>query len=492
MGVNFKSVLKNRVTRVLLVILLGYILLLATYAISFYHIKINAFKESENAKLTAIANTLSSMIQGDELENLIKEKHEKDAIKTTGKDPIYSKYYTKLNKIKFLNHLETDIYTVFYDKETKGYYFGLSSSRTPHYFHRYSSCPKEYHDLYMNGGHFGPYKDDHGSWFSSLAPIKNRKGEVVSTVQVDLPFEKFIKSTRRTVLTQVAYLSLFLILLGAVIIGTIIKFLKDEEAQLELVQAKNKVITSSITYAQRIQEGILPSHHAITADFPESFILYTPKDVVSGDFYFHSKHYDGTIYFAAADCTGHGVPGAMMSMIATSLLSEQVNALKSTCPGTVLDKVDANIKKAFRIDRKTRDGMDIALCSINKDTLLLQFAGAHRPLFIFRNNELLETKGTPFSIGDVRIKDSFEGFKCHDIQLEIGDCIYLFSDGYVDQFNGETGKKYMTKKLKSKLLAIHQLPMKEQQTILHNDFLQWKGSSKQIDDVVVLGMKITG
>lgn len=498
MGVDLKSALKNGFTRVLLTVLIGYIFLLIGYSLTFYHLQINTYNERESAKLTAIAKTISSIIDADKLHLFISKHSTKDYITTNEQDSFYSMYHKKLNEVKKLNGLDSDIYTILFDEEHKMFFFGLSSSQAPHYFHSYKTYPSDYPGYYKNGGHFGPYKDKHGTWISSLAPIKTSDGTIISSVQVDLPFDKYIMAARKEVLTQVAYLSLFLIVLGVLIIRTIIKFLREEELQKEklkhqhyLLTQKNALITSSINYAQRIQEAILPTNEDIKDGFEESFVLFLPKDTVSGDFYFYSKRPNKQIYFAAADCTGHGVPGAMMSMINTSLLNSQINADSTQLPGEVLNNIDDKLKAVFRKNRATTDGMDLALCQLNMETRMLAYAGAYRPLIIIRNNEMIETKGDRLSIGSSTPPKNFNGFITHQIQLEKGDCLYLFSDGYVDQFGGREGKKFLTRKLKKLLLDNHHLPMNEQHDILHDTFQSWKGQTNQIDDVVVFGIKIT-
>lgn len=498
MRVDFKSIFKNGYTRILFTILIGYIILLIVYILSYYHLRIEAFRDSEDAKLTSIANTTSTQIIYEELEYLIKNHAHKDFITTNSQDSIYKKYHSLLNHIKTVNNLKTDIYTIHLDSTKNQFFFGLSSAPTPHYFHTYKSYPEGYSMYYQQGGHFGPYIDKHGSWLSSTAPIKDKTGQVISIVQVDIPFDEFIQNARESTFKQLAYLTIFLVVLGFIIINAIIKFLKEEEQQQQeiikqhtIVARKNQLITSSINYAQRIQEALLPSQQVISKDFPESFVLYLPKDIVSGDFYFYSKPKDDSIYFAAADCTGHGVPGAMMSMMSNSLLNEKIASNQFKSPGEILDAVNQGLKKAFRSDTKTKDGMDIALCEVNKTTMTLSYAGAYRPLIIIRDNQITEYKATRKSIGHNSSDQRSSSFENHTIEIQKGDSIYLYSDGFVDQFGEATNKKFMSKRLKNKLLEMNNLDMKQQQEELRTSFNSWKGNTTQIDDVLVFGIKIT-
>ena len=224
---------------------------------------------------------------------------------------------------------------------------------------------------------------------------------------------------------------------------------------------------------------------------PESFIFFKPKDVVSGDYYWVYKTPYNNIYFTVADCTGHGVPGAFMSMIGTSLLNENIIEKKVNNPGEILDNMrDKIIASLNNKDSKkeTRDGMDVALCKINFEKLTLQYAGANNPLVHVRNGEINHVKANyqpvALTVGEKK------PFINHDIKLEKGDMIYIFSDGYADQFGGPKGKKYMTTKFRKYLASISHHNMEEQHEMLEKEFQQWKGDHDQIDDVCVMGVRV--
>ncbi|HXC05632.1 MAG TPA: SpoIIE family protein phosphatase, partial [Bacteroidia bacterium] len=266
------------------------------------------------------------------------------------------------------------------------------------------------------------------------------------------------------------------------------KRLVDE--QKALVDEKNKDITDSINYARRIQQAKLPERQTVLAALPQSFILFKPKDIVSGDFYFFHKN-KGHIILAAADCTGHGVPGAFMSLIGSDKLEEAV--LQTSNTSEILSRLNAGIKKALRQsdkDQSTRDGMDIALCSINNASGMISFAGANRPIWIIRKDktELEEIKGTKYAIGG--FTDDSQAFDSHPIQLAAGDTFYLFTDGYADTFGGPKGKKVTTRLLKDTLLAIRHLSMPEQEKHLDKFIEQWKGNTEQVDDILVIGIRV--
>ncbi len=260
--------------------------------------------------------------------------------------------------------------------------------------------------------------------------------------------------------------------------------------QNSLIEEKNKSITDSINYAKRIQTALLPSSDEIKNHFSESFVLNQPRDIVSGDFYWVSdlpKH----IIIAVADCTGHGVPGALMSMIGINILNQLVNDQNVTKPSQALELLDKKIYSSLNkssSDFYYSDGMDIAICAISKEDFSFTYAGANRPILIVRDNQLIEFKPTKFAIGGLYNRD--KTFKDNASELKSGDQIYLFTDGYADQFGGDKGKKFKYKNLKELILKNSSQPMKEQLAILQQTFKNWKGNLEQIDDVCILGLKL--
>lgn len=262
-----------------------------------------------------------------------------------------------------------------------------------------------------------------------------------------------------------------------------------QRTNIELAE-KKKEIQDSINYARHIQEAMLPDVSLLGKYFPEGFGLYLPKDVVSGDFYWFNE-YKGVMYLAVADCTGHGVPGAFMSMIGIDKLNQSLIDKQLEDPSELLSAMNISIKIALKQkdDQATSmDGMDIALCSYNKKTKILQFAGANRPLWLIRNGELIEFKPTKASIAGYT--ENSQVYESHTIQMQTGDTIYTFTDGIADQFGGPERKKFMTKRLKEALLSIHRMPMSQQEAAVEKIFRDWKGSLDQVDDILLLGLRI--
>jgi serine phosphatase RsbU (regulator of sigma subunit)/tetratricopeptide (TPR) repeat protein len=251
------------------------------------------------------------------------------------------------------------------------------------------------------------------------------------------------------------------------------------------LEIKNTEILDSIIYAQRIQSAIMPTDSFVKEHLKDSFILYKPKDVVAGDFYWIEPR-NGKLMFAAADCTGHGVPGALVSIVCNNALNRAVREYGLTDPAEILNKVrDIVVAEFEKSDEDVNDGMDIALCSI--DGMKLKYAGAFNPLWVVRDGELIVIKADKFSIGKFDFKRDYTG---HAMDLKKGDVIYIYSDGYADQFGGEQGKKFKTKTLMTLVQKIVDKPMAEQLSILEQEFNDWKGDLDQIDDICIIGLRV--
>ena len=268
-----------------------------------------------------------------------------------------------------------------------------------------------------------------------------------------------------------------------------------QRANLELqdansiIQEKNNDITASIEYASKIQEALLPTKENSSL-FKDSFFILLPKDIVSGDFFWYSK-IGNKVVFTAADCTGHGVPGAFMSMIGNTYLQQIVNERKVLTPSLILDELRANVIGALSpqgAEKARKDGMDMALCVLDLDTKVLEFAGANNPLYYVNKNVIKEVKPDKQPVGYMPERN--DKFTNHRIQLEEGDAVYIFSDGFADQFGGPKGKKYKYQQLRDILLKNYSQPMNIQKEELLSSFKAWKGDLEQIDDVCLIGARI--
>ncbi len=263
----------------------------------------------------------------------------------------------------------------------------------------------------------------------------------------------------------------------------------DLERRNLSISQQNRDIMESLHYAQNIQNAILPKPEKFGQWFSDSFIYYKPKDIVSGDFYFLEK-YNSTYFIATADCTGHGVAGAFMSMLGNSILKQIIQENGISNPAEILSELNRRVLETLRhSETSSHGGMDIALCTIDDAKRKLRFSGANRPLIIIRNYELLYHRGDKTPIGGF-FPEEDRTFTCQEFDIQLGDRIYMYTDGYADQFGGMEGKKLMTKKFKEIVFNVHESPMKSQQQTLDNYLENWKGRFEQVDDVLVLGFKI--
>ncbi len=319
--------------------------------------------------------------------------------------------------------------------------------------------------------------------------------------QAQLIVEKSRQEKQKVIIIAVVC-GLIILIIGMILLFNRFKITKHQKL---IIEEKNKEITDSINYAKRIQGAILPPIKTVKEFLPNSFILYKPKDIVAGDFYW-LEHKEGKVLFAAADCTGHGVPGAMVSVVCNNGLNRSVREYGLTEPGKILNKTREIVIAEFeKSEEEVKDGMDIALCSLDGNKL--EYAGANNPLWIVRHAELdaasekeqipNQVRNDEYELIEIKADKQPIGkyaenkpYTTHKIELQKGDSIYIFTDGYADQFGGEKSKKFKAANFKKLLLSIQEKTMEEQRDIIDQAFKDWKGNLEQIDDVCIIGVRI--
>lgn len=344
----------------------------------------------------------------------------------------------------------------------------------------------------------------------SVLNEENTRKSIAAKMNYDFDKQKAISDAeytaelqRRTLIQWFTIGGLVLLLLVALFIYSRFRVIRKQKTIIEtqklegdkqqaIIQSKNKEIVDSITYARHLQEAILPPRNMVDALFPQNFVLYLPKDIVAGDFYWMEKSGE-TTFVAAADCTGHGVPGAMVSVVCSNALNSALKEFRLREPGIILDKVRELVLQTFEKSASAvNDGMDIALCAITplgSGNFTVQFAGANRPFFCKKteSDQLLEIPGTKQTVGR---NEKPIAFSNETIPLSKGDTFYMFTDGYADQFGGPQGKKLKSKTLTKFLLNISANDMKLQEKELHDFFQDWRGSLEQVDDVLIVGIRL--
>lgn len=274
------------------------------------------------------------------------------------------------------------------------------------------------------------------------------------------------------------------------------KLLKEKDIAINVIESqkyeleqREKDLTDSIMYAKRIQEALLPSEDYFRKHFKDAFIFYKPKDIVSGDFYWIEEKGEN-LFVVVADCTGHGVPGALMSIIGLEIVGKTINEDNIVIPSKILAVLNKGLEKIFSREKNIgtiiRDGMDIGLCVIDRKKKKIQYSGAFLPLYLIRNNSLTEIKADKIIIG--MNPENIE-YTDHELDLKEDDIFYLFSDGYADQFGGTERKKFMYRRFRYLLLTIHNFPVADQKSILEENIRSWMGKDNQVDDIMVIGFK---
>jgi len=305
---------------------------------------------------------------------------------------------------------------------------------------------------------------------------------------------KIAENSKQKILIAASVIALLLALIAVFFIYRSFKLNKRNAVQLafknKVIEEKNKEITDSINYARLIQQSLLAPASLLEKNLRDHFVLYKPKDIVSGDFYWAAES-DNTFTIACVDCTGHGVPGAFMSLIGKENLDKAHS--KTTSPHKILSELNKNVKHSLNQNHnRTRDGMDAAIVKIEKNSAgaAITYSGANRPLWIIRNNssEIEEIKATKHAIGGFTSNE--QEFQEHTLSLTTGDVFYIFTDGYADQFGGDKQKKITTKLFKDLLLKNKHLNQSELKGVLEEFFLSWKGNNEQIDDILVIGVRI--
>lgn len=325
---------------------------------------------------------------------------------------------------------------------------------------------------------------------------KQRLADSLSAEAKQKYLKQEVENNRKSASLQrnVSIISLLSLLIVGILAFYIYRGLKKNklaskiiEDQKRIVEEKNTEILDSISYAKRIQTAILPSNRMVKDSFKDSFVLYKPKDIVAGDFYWLEPTAD-RILFAAADCTGHGVPGALVSVVCHNALNRSVREYGITDPGKILDKTKELVIAEFeKSEEEVLDGMDISLCYLDTKTKKLLWAGANNPLWIVRNNELIEFKPDKQPIGKF---EQAKKFTTHSIDVLENDCIYIFTDGYQDQFGGDAAKKFKASKFKELIISINAHAMEKQCLLIDKTFYEWKGELEQVDDICIIGVRI--
>ncbi len=405
----------------------------ALFVISGYfiiYINYTFLKNAESqtlSRLAAIANTLAPHVDGDAHERLVERYQHIGELTDNKSDSDYYRIHRVLREAYDNNHLESEIATLVWLPDSNMFHYIVNSLDSPYIRDPYEQYHPEFLAGYERDTVIHKYTDEFGTYLTAIAPIKNSAGKSVGILEVDIVFDAFIQEARKGLLTNLA-ISIAIFIITVIVLLRYIRIImvaeEKSKQQIEesshVIAQKNKDILDSINYARRIQTAILAPREEVFAVFKDAFILYKPKDIVSGDFYFFTKTENKAI-IAAADCTGHGVPGALMSMIGNDLLHQITREMKIENPAEILDNLHLGVTNILKQDTKrdTKDGMDIAFLSFDYDFKKLNYAGAYRALYIVRDNAIIEYKANKFPIGNSQQERG--KFTNNEIALQRGD-----------------------------------------------------------------------
>lgn len=490
-----RQILLNATTRILTLIFLSLGLLCLFFIFFGYYSQRSITQEDELGKLQSIAKTASLLIDGEVVANLAEKFPNIDDIKSSDQDSAYFEVHKLLKEVKKINKLETDIYLLFVENDEL--LFSVTAGTKPYYRHQYENSPPELSSLWAIGGTLKPYEDENGHWLSAFAPIKNKQGAVSAIIMVDSKFDAYIEKNN-----QRFFFYMLITIAGLVIIGVILYYqtkkilVKEEKLKADLEENKNLLEVahqesiSSLFYAKRIQKNLFPNPKSIQKRLGECFVINKPLEVVGGDFYWISE-YKNQVILVLGDCTGHGVPGAFMSLIGNNLLNQIVKAEAVDCPSKILRTLNERLNNTLNdadISLEIADGMDVAIVKVDKNTNEVFYSGAYQNMLYTSENKTSIIPGDRRGLSANHCHE--EDFTVHQFKYKKGDRFYIFSDGIVDQFGGPKVKKFKKKQLFELIENTSHQQIKAQGSIIQKRIEEWKGDTPQIDDILMIGVEL--
>lgn len=492
------AIFRNRTTRTLFLFFLVIISISTFFLVFGYRNELKLLEEQRLERLKGIATTMGIQINGDEHEVLITTM-----MKQKDSNPFENDHYTTIQKqlssAQNANNVESAIYTLFYHPDKNTFCYGVRSDSSQALFEEYKKFPDDLLRKMYIGGTLPKYKTETGTWISAFYPVKNSMGKTVALIEVDEKFSHFRKYADQQLYRFLGISLAGLVLLSAIIFPSLRKIIQrdtklytDLALQKKTLENYNKNMTTSVQYASYLQRVLMPESEELKENLSDSFIFYKPKDIISGDFYWFFEN-DNAFYIALADGTGHGVPGAIMSVMGIVVLNSILSTNPTIEPDALLTQLDKEINRLMSSSNRSHsrnDGMDIGVCKIDKTDKSVKFSGANMDLYcISEKGDLSEIKGHRFPIGGDGLYEKTR-IDTYNVENPFKGSLYLFSDGFKDQFGGEKGKKFGTKQLLGLLTEINHLSGDEQLEKLKSEFNEWIKQAEQVDDVSVLGFRV--
>lgn len=469
--------------------LYGTLLLLCVTTIVVAHFSSRSeHRQNALSRLSTITSSAASQINADHVTLLLKKYDARGMLIKNTQDAWYYVMHDHLRKTAESNGLVIPLRVVAFDRLKQEVQVVATSAEIPEFRARFEQGASL--DLAKN---FSSTKSVlvHDALLA-YEPLRNADGEVQGVVVATMPLAEAEAGAWIMLWRNIGIALLLFAIAGIALFRSVGTWVKQNEADREALASRQEDITDSLAYAGKIQRALIPSPEVYRNFFDDSFVIDKPKDMVSGDFHWYHQTGPSSCFIAAGDCTGHGLPGAMLAAIGCSLLNEIIPNNKEKDPGELLGLLNTRLVTTLHQQGQRKgagDGLDIALCHVDREANEILFSGAFRPLFWLHHGQLTVINGDRRPIGGSH-QELDRRFTTHRLAYEPGDRIYLFSDGYVDQFGGPERKRFMASRLHSLLNDNQALPMAQQADLLERTFLEWKGNEEQVDDVCMLGIAV--
>lgn len=496
MSYLLRRIFENKTARILFYFYLIIIVLTAFFVTTNYFTQKKQTAEIISAKLWSVVRSASNQISGDRLEGLLDKNPRKNDILTLEENSTYLSLQKSLANVASYQMLDNPLYILFYDKKSGLFRYVVRSDEKVYYLHEYKKFPDELMRNYDKGGFLPIYDSENGTWLSAFEPIRDRYNRVVGVVEADVNAKEYFKKVRNEFLIMLFYSVIGVLFITLLMLPVVRKILRRDEAfireityQKETIEAYSKEVQASSRYASNIQKALVRTIECKGVIKKMNFINQ-PKDIVSGDFRW-SYETDDFVYFSVGDCTGHGIPGAVLSVIGATILNGLFVNGKDKTPAEVLVKLDEQFSTYINLssDQLRMDGMDIGLFRLDKMSNILMFSGALQNLVYAQNGEFTVIKGCRFPIGAARfypnkkfINHTFEGKGKLDL--------FFYTDGFQDQFGGEKGKKLGNTPFTSILKRSLELEGKSRVDFIEKRISEYQNEEFQVDDRLLMSIEL--
>lgn len=451
-----------------------------------------ALQEQALARLSGVTGTLSAQIEGDRIARLLDTFDSRGMLVKNTQDAWYYVQHSALLKSADAAGLTDPLLIIAFDARKQELQTVVTSADRPELRNAYTGPAAMQVQRFLQQPDGPPLRMATPDALIAVDAVRDKQGRTVGALLARSSVDLIRAESRAELLRAIGFTVFLFAAIGLLLFRHVGRLVRREEEEHSSLQLRHEGITDSIAYAGKIQAALIPPPDRFREQFEDFFVLHRPRDVVSGDFHWFHRIDDHACLVAAADCTGHGLPGAMLAAIACSLLNDLVRDRPQDDPAALLAELNRRLVRALHQEGQRSgagDGLDIALCRIDRSANEILFAGALRPLYWMHQGQLTVINGDRKPVGGAHHAPD-RTFSVHRIAYQDGDSIYLFSDGYVDQFGGPDRKKFMTARFNEILVANHRLPMAMQAEALEQAFNAWKGAQPQVDDVCVLGIAV--